>query len=265
MNCQCGSPLPDGFVLCAACGDLLAVALGEVAGVVEVLDAGLSRASLTARYGERVSSSGSLHAPLPINETLHDAKHGLHKALMKAALGVAEIAGPLTNRAPAGLAQYLVTHLEVVRRQHWAPGLEAELRKHLKHGHERNHKQDDRVFAGTCPDCQTDLYAARGDTHTNCAGCGTQYDVLRWRTHAETAQRYYIGTPADLSRKLSSARYNHTVTADQIRKWANRGKLDRANPELSEAGEQIPPHYRLGDVLKLVNQRLTKHPINGAA
>lgn len=265
MNCNCGSPLPDGFSLCIHCGVLLAAALREVPDVVFVLDAGLSRASLTASYGERVSSSGSLHAPLPINETLHDAKQGLHQALMRAALLLAEPSDPITDRTPAGLAAYLVRHLELVRRQDWSPSLEPELRKHLRHGHEHRTKPDDRVFAGQCPEDQTNLYAAKGDTETVCPACGAGYEVLKWRAHASTARNYYISTPADLSRKLSAPQYGHTVTADQIRKWARRGKLERANPELNEQGELIPAHYRLGDILTLVDARLAKYPINGAA
>lgn len=265
MNCQCGAPLPDGFVLCVGCGDLLGFALGEVAGVVLVLESGLSRASLTASYGERVSSSGSLHAPLPINETLHDAKTGLHQALMRAALMLAERSDPITDRTPTGLAAYLSKHLDLVRRQEWAPKLEPELRKHLRHGHEHRTRKDDRVFAGQCPQDQTNLYAAKGDTETVCPSCGAGYEVLKWRAHATTAKAYYISTPADLSRKLSAPQYGHTVTADQIRKWARRGKLERANPELNEAGELIPAHYRLGDILTLVDAKLAKHPINGAA
>lgn len=270
MNCNCGAPLPDGFVLCVGCGDLLALALGEVAGVVLVLESGLSRASLTASYGERVSSSGSLHAPLPINETLHDAKQGLHQALMRAALMLAERTDPITDRTPTGLAAYLTRNLDIVRRQDWSPNLEPELRKHLRHGHEHRTRKDDRVFAGQCPEDQTSLFAAKGDTETVCPACGAGYEVLKWRDFAQSSLRYYLGTPADISRKLSAPQFNHTVTADQIRKWATKrgkqpAKLQRANPELNEAGEMIPATYRLGDVLTLVKQRLDKYPINGAA
>jgi len=265
MICTCDAPLPDGFYLCTTCGDLLATALSEVADVVTVLDAGLSRSSLTARYGERVSSSGSLHAPLPINETLYDAKRGIHVALMKAAL---RLARKIPDRSCAGLAAHLTTNLDLVRRQEWAPTLEPELRKHLRHGHERHAKSDDRVFAGTCPDCQTNLYANKADAEVKCAGCGTAYKVLMWRDYAKNAAKYYVGTPADLSRKLSAPQYNHTVTADQIRKWATKrgnaaAKLQRANPELNEHGQMIAAHYRLGDVLKLVDAKLAKHPLEG--
>jgi len=270
MICRCDAPLADGFYMCPKCGESLAYALAEVDGVVEVLDAGVARTSLTAGYGERVSSSGSLHAPLPINENVFDARHGLHTYLMKTALRLAEVTGPLTGRTSQDLAAYLIRHLDTLRRQDWAVTVEAELRGHLRHGHDRVNKQEGRVFAGQCANCDTDLYASKGDQEARCRTCGTTYEVLKWRAHAETAKNYYIGSAADLSRKLSAPQYGYSITADQIRKWATKrgnkpAKIERANPETDEQGRAIPPAYRLGDILELNLERYQRHPINGAA
>jgi hypothetical protein len=270
MICRCDAPLADGFYMCATCGESLAYALAEVDSVVEVLDAGVARTSLTAGYVERVSSSGSLHAPLPINEAVFDARRGLHVWLMKTALRIAETAGPLSLRTSQGLASYLITNLDVLRRQDWAPTVEAELRGHLAKGHDRVNKQDGRVFAGQCANCDTDLYAVKGDQEARCRTCGATYEVLKWRAYADTAKNYYIGTATDLSRKLSAPQYGYSITADQIRKWAtkrgnNPAKIERANPEHDESGLPIPPAYRLGDVLALNLERYVRHPINGAA
>jgi hypothetical protein len=267
LICRCGSPLPAGFYVCATCAESLAYALAEVDSVVEVLDAGVARTSLTAGYGERVSSSGSLHAPLPINEAVFDARHALHTYLMRTALRLAEVTvyGPQTGRTSQALASYLLTNLDVLRRQDWAPTIEAELRGHLAQGHDQARKQDGRVFAGQCANCDTDLYAVKGDQEARCRTCGATYEVLKWRAHAATAKNYYIGTATDLSRKLSAPQYGYEVTADQIRKWALRDKIVRANPETDEQGVPIPPAYRLGDVLALNLERYQRHPINGAA
>lgn len=265
MNCKCGAETPDGFYVCATCAESLAYALAEVDGVVEVLDAGVARTSLTAGYGERVSSSGPLHAPLPINEAVFDARRALHVYLMRTALRLAEACGPLTSRTSQGLASYLLRNLDGLRQQDWAGSVEHELRGHLRHGHDHANKAEGRVFAGQCAECATDLYAAKGDQEARCRTCGATYEVLKWRAHAGTAKDYYVGTATDLSRKLSAPQYGYSVTADQIRKWALRDKIVRANPEHDEAGKPIPPAFRLGDVLDLVQQRLAKYPINGAA
>jgi hypothetical protein len=265
MVCKCGAETPDGFYVCATCAESLAYALAEVDGVVEVLDAGVARTSLTAGYGERVSSSGPLHAPLPINEAVFDARRALHTYLMRTFLRLTEDCGPLPDRSSQGLASYLIRNLDALRRQDWAGGVEGELRKLLRHGQDHAHRSEGRVFAGQCAECETDLYAGKGDQEARCRGCGATYEVLKWRAHAATAKDYYIGTATDLSRKLSAPQYGYSVTADQIRKWALRDKIVRANPEADESGKPIPPAYRLGDVLDLVQERLAKYPINGAA
>lgn len=265
MICRCAAPLPDGFYVCTRCGESLAYALAEVDGVVETLDAGVARTSLTAGYGERVSSSGPLHAPLPINEAVFDARRALHLYLMRTGLRLAETCGPLTSRSSQGIAAYLITNLDTLRRQDWAHTVEPELRTHLRHGHDHANKREGRVFAGQCAECQSDLYAAKGDQEARCKTCGTSYEVLKWRAHAATAKDYYVGSATDLSRKLSAPQYGHTVTADQIRKWALRDKIVRANPEHDESGNQIPPAYRLGDVLDQITEKRRKYPINGAA
>jgi DNA-directed RNA polymerase subunit RPC12/RpoP len=253
MICKCGSELPDGFYLCATCGESLAYALAEVDAVVEVLDAGVARTSLTAGYGERVSSSGPLHAPLPINEAVFDARHALHTWLMKTSVKLAWVIGQITDRSSQGLASYLLRNLDALRRQDWAPTLEAELRKLLNTA-----IRTERQFAGTCqtPDCGTELYAIKGEDHTTCRTCGTHYEQIQeWRTqatnYARNQEHDIIGYPNALSQRLNRV-HGETITPEHIRLLASRGLLVRANPERNEAGKVLRPMYRLGDVAALV-------------
>lgn len=236
--------------------------LSEVPALVADLDAVTPRATLTANYAER-TSSGSKTAPAPVNVDALSAKHALHTWLMKTALQLGE---PIPGRTPQQLAQHLTNHLTLITELGWANTLHTQLRPLIQDARNATRTRDNhqpRVFAGTCAECTTELYAQKGDTQAKCKTCGTTYEVLKWRAHAATAKNYYLGTPADLSRKLSAPQYGHTITADQIRKWANRGKLQRANPNHNDTGQQLPPHYRLGDVLQLIDARLAKHPING--
>jgi hypothetical protein len=114
------------------------------------------------------------------------------------------------------------------------------------------------------------LYAVKGADTARCKTCGLSYEVARWTAYAKTAQDYYIGTAADLSRKLSAPQYGYLITADQIRKWATKrgekdAKLVRANPETDETGKPIPPAFRLGDVLDIKRAKDEKWPIRGTA
>jgi ribosomal protein L37AE/L43A len=270
MTCKCTAETPDGIYLCHACCARLEQLLCELDSIVQDLVTAIPRASLTASYGERVSSSGSLHAPLPVNEVALDAHMALDKYLMRVCLELAGVAGPLSRRDSSGLASYLLTHMGTLRTQDWARTVEGELSKLLRECEDVTRVHEQQVFAGTCQECETDLYARKGEDMARCRTCGLSYEVARWTAYAQTAKDYYIGTAADLSRKLSAPQYGYLITADQIRKWATkRGekdpKLVRANPEQDEDGKPIPPAYRLGDVLGLRIERYKQFPINGAA
>jgi hypothetical protein len=95
------------------------------------------------------------------------------------------------------------------------------------------------------------LYAVKGQPEARCGTCNATYEVLAWRSFAKTIFGNYVGTPADLSRKLSTPEYGIEISADRIRKWGLRDKLERANPTTNEQGQPIPPAYRLDHVLNL--------------
>jgi hypothetical protein len=268
--CKCGAETPDSIYLCHACCARLEQLLCELDSIVQDLVAAIPRASLTASYGERVSASGSLHAPLPINDTALDAHMALDKYLRRIALRLAYQCGPPAKRDSSGLASYLLTNMGTLRTQDWAGDVEGELGKLLRECENVTRVHEQKVFAGTCAEDGSDLYAVKGSDTARCKTCGLSYEVARWTAYAQTAKDYYIGTATDLSRKLSAPQYGYTITADQIRKWATKrgekpAKLVRANPEVDEGGKPIPPAYRLGDVLGLRIDRYKQFPINGAA
>lgn len=261
MICKCDALLPDGFYVCATCAESLAYALAEVDGVVEVLDAGVARTSLTAGYGERVSSSGPLHAPLPINESVFDARRALHVYLMRTALRIAETAGPLSLRSSQGLASYLMRNLDVVRRQDWAPSVEGELRKLLTKANNTANRAHNRQFAGTCQEtgCGAELYVTKGADTTNCRTCGAEYVAIQeWRdtatTYARNLENDIVGYPNALSQRLHRV-HGENITPEHIRLLASRGVLARANPERNEHGKVLRPMYRLGDIKDLIKTK----------
>jgi len=247
--CKCGAETPDSIHLCHACCARLEQLLCELDSVVQDLVSAIPRASLTASYGERVSASGSLHAPLPINDTALDAHMALDKYLMRTCLDLASFTGiHLSRRDSSGLASYLLANMGKLRARDWAGGVEPELAKLLRECENVTRVHEQKVFAGTCGECETDLYARKGDETARCKTCGLSYEVARWTAYAQTAKDYYIGPATDLSRKLSAPRYGYLITADQIRKWATRrndkpAKLVRANPETDEYGKPIPPAF----------------------
>ena len=263
MNCICGSTPNDGDYLCPACVSDLTKLLAETDSIVGELVAAIPRASLTASYGERVSASGSLHAPLPINDGALDAHMALDKYLMRTALELAKVTRVrLTGRDSSGLASYLLTHIGTLRRQDWAGTVAKELYKLLEACVRVTLKAENKQFAGTCqtPECGAELFVRAGADDARCKVCGAEYAaVQQWR---DTAKRYaqdtesgILGYPATLAQRLARV-HNETITAEHIRLLASRGVLVRANPETGADGKKLRPMYRLGDVKKLVKPRI---------
>jgi hypothetical protein len=272
--CKCGAETSAGIYLCHACCARLEQLLCELDGIVEDLVSAIPRASLTASYGERVSSSGSLHAPLPINDTALDAHMALDKYLIKVAVMVSysglKVFAKQDRQSSSSLASFILLNMSALRGQDWAGTVEGELSKLLRECENVTRVHEQKVFAGTCAEDGSDLYAVKGSDSARCKTCGLSYEVARWTAYAQTAKDYYIGTATDLSRKLSAPQYGYTITADQIRKWATKrgdkpAKLVRANPELDERGKPIPPAFRLGDVLDIKKAKDEKWPIRGTA
>jgi hypothetical protein len=262
MTCTCESNAP-GIYLCHADAVRLEQVLAELDSVVGELVRAVPRASLTASYGERVSSSASQFAPLPVNEGALDAHIALDRYLMVTALELAKITrAQLPGRDTSSLSSYILTHIGTLRTQTWAADVEPTLRALVNTCENVTRIAEKKVFGGTCSEDGTDLYAVKGSDIARCKTCGTTYEVIAWRAHARTAKEYHIGTPAELSRALSSPAYGIEVSSDLIWRWAKRGKLERANEEANEHGEPLKPTYRLSDVLDLNAKR---KPLDGTA
>ena len=116
--CKCGAETSDGIFLCHACCARLEQLLCELDSIVEDLVTAIPRASLTASYGERVSSSAAQHAPLPINDTALDAHMALDKYLRETCTKLTSFTNiHPTRRDSSGLASYLLTHMGTLRTQ----------------------------------------------------------------------------------------------------------------------------------------------------
>lgn len=245
----------------------LQVALTNLDQVMQAVNIG--RGSFTASYGARVSGGSREHAPLPVDVDLIDRKVAAHRMLMDRALRVAmETNEPLTGRDPHSLTNYLFTRAAWIIAQLWGDDFHKTLIAHTDNLDNARTRREPKVFAGRCAECETDLYAIKGQPEARCGTCGTTYEVLAWRSFAKTIFGNYVGTPADLSRKLSTPEYGIEISADRIRKWGiprsdtNPAKLQRANPAHDEQGNPIQPAYKLSDVLDLYEANL-KQPLEG--
>ncbi|WIV32210.1 hypothetical protein QN084_06255 [Paenarthrobacter sp. R1] len=212
----------------------------------------IGRGSMVASYGHRTSTGSQEHAPLPVDVDLIDKKAAAHRLLMDRALRIAMETGEgLTGRDVHSLTNYLYARAPWIVAQLWGLDFYKAVVEHTNGLDNARTRREPKVFAGRCAECDTDLYAVKGQPEARCGTCSATYEVVAWRDFARKHYGNYIGTPTDLSRKLSTPEYGIQVTADRIRKWAQRDKLERANPATNETGQPIPPAYRLNDVLDL--------------
>ena len=246
----------------------MTVTAGQLEKALTVLDqvvaaVNIGRGSFTASYGHRVSTGSQEHAPLPVDVDLIDKKAAAHRFLMDRALRIAmETGEALSGRDVHSLTNYLYARAPWIVAQLWGLDFYKQVVEHTNGLDNARTRREPKVFAGRCAECDTDLYAVKGQPEARCGTCSTTYEVLAWRDFAKGVFGQHVGTPADLSRKLSTPEYGIEVTADRIRKWAQRDKLERANPATNETGQPIPPAYRLNDVLDLYhNTRRT--PLEG--
>jgi hypothetical protein len=144
---------------------------------------------------------------------------------------------------------YLLGHADWIRTKDWAPeildeldNLEAQLRRFVD-------RPRDRWYAGPCADCGKALYAKAGATYVTCEACGISYHVEDRR--ADMLNRAYdlCATASEIARAISWLGHE-VINAERIRKWVERGRLERKG-WLTVRGRELPT-YRIGDVAALV-------------
>lgn len=233
--------------------------------------------------GELNGGGGTkLDAPAPINLTALEAETKLHKALMGWALKLVQervevwdaqcvhirdqwmAAGrqgqpvfppkpTLPGRSPHHLSNYLMGRLPYLATQPSTAYLKQRLSRHLDQCAAVCERATPRIFAGACPEtnegieCGTYVYEPQGATTARCKTCGFTWDIVEWTGRALISKEYVIGYPPALSRMLSTG--GVPVTEQDIRNWAARGHLERANPVEDDKGNPLRAMYRLGDVL----------------
>lgn len=261
MTCTCETNAP-GISLCNHCCERFEELLVTCDQVVEDLTRVMEDTTLTAQYGGNLPGGTKIHADLPFNVDAYDKREAIHRYLVEACTKVAEETRERFTLGVHMLTNYLFRNMAHLRTSSDGPAIHNKLSRLVSAGTASAALVEAKQFAGTCAEDGTDLYARHGEHTARCRTCGETYEVQAWRAHAGIAKEYHVGTPAELSRALTSPAYGIDVSADLIWRWAKRGKLERANEEISEEGKTLKPTYRLSDVLDLNAKR---KPIDGNA
>ena len=243
----CAAPLPAGITLCHHHTEHLEAALREVPGTWSSIRT--TACKLDVGAGSVGGQGGSASSAEPADLDALDQAQTLSVILTG-------WAGHLPTLAPTGgapaVAGWLVSQLDLIRRQAWAGDLLVELRDALNACARATDRAGQRVFAGMCPtvnedgvECGQPLYALTGRPYARCRTCGEEWDVSDWRDRALAAAELQHGTAAEISRMLSDPVTREALPQATIRQWARRGKLVAADTRDGK------PVYLIGDVRAL--------------
>ena len=242
----CDRPVGDGYV-CQHCADRLERALGDVPALWEELDVVLTKqaryAAAEFRRGERA---------LPFNPEASEIGWVLRNTLTTWCRVVAEERGkPLPEDNPPAVARWLLNHVTWLR--HHRAGAEAveEITNIVAQVWRAIDRPAGRWFAGPCDQCERDLYAKTGADSVTCRDCDLVYDVGARRTWLLEQANDHLLTAAEMARAVSWLG-TEPLTADRIRKWAERKRII-ARGHAIHRGNEIPT-YLVSDVVNLMAQ-----------
>lgn len=266
MNeCSCGRPVHDA-TLCARCGHLLDAALAEITeyhGLGWDLDLALARQVRIERPpgivepDQELRQPGTLRpTPSPYDHRASDAAAALRTALfiwVGTVVWETRATGPAQPYTIAGCAAWLRPRAGWLR--HHTRGGEAldQIRAVVADARRAIDRPADRLYAGPCQGCGTDLYARLDAAYVVCPGCETPWEVAELRAWLLTTAEDVLATTTELARALT--RLAQPVTPSMIRGYVHRGGLAAHGQRME--GPKAVPLYRLGDVLDCVTRAAT--------
>lgn len=271
-NCPCGRPAGSSAI-CESCSHALQVALGDISSHWVDLDTVKARQT---RYGGSGGGRGG-EKPLPVDARFlgWDADGSRLQEAVKNTMGtwarlVMEerpiITGPThdaclhvtcsvlrRSRPPrddvASVCRYLLGHADWIRTQHWAPEILDELTDMAGQLRRMVDRPADKLFVGYCTECDQPLHAKIGALMVKCQACEKDFGVEASRAGMWAEAQDCIATASEIARAISWLGHE-SVSAERIRKWVERGRLERKG-WLNVRGRDLPT-YRIGDVAALV-------------
>jgi len=150
-----------------------------------------------------------------------------------------------------GCCRYLLGHADWIRGKEWAPDMLDELDHLEQRLSNLVDRPADKWYAGPCDGCERDLYAKAGAPSVTCEDCDRPYDVTARREWLlrEAHDRY--ATASELARAVSWLG-TEPLTAERVRKWAERGRIT-ARGSVTIRGRELPT-YLVGDAVALLAQ-----------
>jgi hypothetical protein len=173
----CDRPVGDGYS-CQHCTDRLERALGDVPALWEQLDVVLTR---QARYSTPEGRGGD--KALPFNAEASEIGWVLRNTLATWCKLIAEERGwDLPEDHPAKIAGWMLKHLTWLRHQRAGHQAIEEITSAVNAVRKAVDRPAERLYAGPCKECGTDLYGKPGAAEVTCKTCETVSAVVDQKT-----------------------------------------------------------------------------------
>jgi hypothetical protein len=207
------------------------------------------------RIGER-GPRGSSEVPLGFRPMASEIADVLHTTLAVWARHVAVAQGvPLFDvpaEHPTGLAAWLVRWREPIRHLPVAGQLVDEIGYAVKCARRAIDRPGDRIYAGPCDQCETDLYTGHKANTVKCQACGAQYPIKERREWLLRGLREHLATAAEISQGIGDL-YGQPINRKTINQWHRRNRLKEHGRTREGA-----PLFKVGDVLDLAGLGATR-------
>jgi len=266
--------MPAHRYVCTACQSETVRDIADIPDLAHQLDLAISRQT-------RVSSGGGSRGretPLPYNQRASEAAHLLHSTVAAwvndLRAGVKVLAGPACptpcphptcvyitmstdpGRSTAELGRWLLRHARVMLGRHGAADAVEQIGEAVREARRVIDRPLDRVYAGPCPRCRTDMYAAPGAALVDCPACvdgggrRVSYGVQSRRAWMLAEIEEMLLPAGDIARALTTL--VRPIQPALLYTWVQRKRLIPAGKDVQ--GRTL---FRVGDVVALLEQRTT--------
>lgn len=224
----CDSPVGEAWS-CSACAEKLRIALGDVNSLWEDLDAVLA---LQARYSSPEGRGGEL--ALPFNPAASEIGWVLRNTLNTWCKLVAEErVWDLPEDHPAKVAGWLLGQVEWIRQQRAGHQAIEEITSAVNAVRKAVDRPAERLYAGPCKECGTDLYGKPGAAEVTCKTCKTVSAVVEQKTWMGAIIETRLITGREASVLLAWA--GMEIQQATIKKWQQRDLLEAHSKDANGA------------------------------
>ena len=240
-ECGAGCGTTTDLYLCRDCGANLVADLNASAWLLGELEVTYARQH---RFGALVGSlARSADTPVPYHQKASEVGSALRSELV----GWFRVFRGSGCTAERDIAGWLALRVSDIRAHPSAGEMATRIGKAVSDARAVIDRPPDTWYAGPC-ECGQDLNARSRRGTVECSACGKSYDIDERRSELLAAMEDQLAPTSVLCRALTML--GRELSAEQVRKWASRGKLTQRPPHPGDPKRR--PRYRIGDVVDLL-------------